>query len=57
MMFLKAREGQDFRPFDEDADYRAFVDGKPRLDGIRSFLAARDIDLPEGTPDDPEASR
>lgn len=35
------------------ADYLAYVDGKPRYDGVRSFLAARGIILPEGTPDDP----
>lgn len=45
--------GGDFRPFDEDADYRAYVDGKPRLDGVRSFLASRGIDLPFGSEDDP----
>lgn len=37
-------------------DYQMYVDGKPRLDGVRSFLASRRIDLPEGTPDDPEGS-
>jgi beta-phosphoglucomutase family hydrolase len=35
-----------------DADYFAYIDGKPRYDGVRSFLAARGITLPEGTPDD-----
>lgn len=35
-----------------DADYRAHVDGRPRLDGIRAFLASRGIDLPDGAPDD-----
>lgn len=40
------------RPFDIDADYRRYVDGLPRLDGVRSFLASRGIDLPEGDPDD-----
>lgn len=34
-------------------DYRTHVDGKPRYDGVRSFLRARGVDLPEGTPDDP----
>ncbi|MEZ5256338.1 MAG: HAD-IA family hydrolase [Ilumatobacteraceae bacterium] len=38
-------------PFTED-DYLAYVDGKPRYDGVRSFLASRDVHLPEGTPDD-----
>jgi beta-phosphoglucomutase family hydrolase len=40
-------------PFDEVADYDAYVDGKPRLDGTRSFLESRGIDLPDGSPDDP----
>lgn len=54
--FLKQRSaatGEPFRPFDAEADYRAYVDGKPRSAGVRSFLAVRDIVLPEGGPDDP----
>ncbi len=43
---------QPFRPFDVDADYLTYVDGKKREDGVRSFLASRAIDLPEGGPDD-----
>lgn len=43
-------------PFDEVADYDAYVDGKPRADGVRSFLAARGIHLPEGSPDDPPSA-
>ncbi len=46
------RSGEDHRPFDEQ-DYRAHVDGKPRLDGVRAFLASRGISLAEGTPVDP----
>ncbi len=34
-------------------DYLTYVDGKPRYDGVRSFLTSRGIDLPEGTPGDP----
>jgi beta-phosphoglucomutase family hydrolase len=45
--------GTPFVPFDPVADYDAYVDGKPRLDGTRSFLESRGIKLPEGTPDDP----
>jgi beta-phosphoglucomutase family hydrolase len=41
-----------FVPFDVGTDYLRFVDGKPRLDGVRSFLASRGIQLPEGSPDD-----
>ncbi|MCU0589229.1 MAG: trehalose-phosphatase [Syntrophobacteraceae bacterium] len=48
-----AREGVSFRPFDIETDYLAYVDGKPRLDGLRSFLESRGIHLPEGTPDAP----
>jgi len=54
--FLKmwaARRGEPFCPFDADRDYRLFVDGKSREDGVRSFLASRGIALPEGAPDSP----
>ncbi|MFI8231386.1 beta-phosphoglucomutase family hydrolase [Streptomyces sp. NPDC085900] len=51
--FLREREGEDFRPFDSAADYDEYVDGRPRADGVRTFLASRGIELPEGTPDDP----
>ena len=54
--FLRQRAqetGTPFVPFDPVADYDAYVDGKPRLDGTRSFLEARDIQLPEGSLDDP----
>ncbi len=47
--FLDDRDGQ--APY-EDADYFAYVDGKPRYDGVRSFLASRGIELPEGDPSD-----
>jgi beta-phosphoglucomutase family hydrolase len=40
-------------PFDLKSDYEQFIDGKQRFDGVRSFLASRGIQLPEGTPDDP----
>jgi beta-phosphoglucomutase family hydrolase len=45
--------GQEFVPFDTEQDYRRYVDGKPRYDGVRNFLESRDIHLPDGTPDDP----
>ncbi|MBH1937411.1 beta-phosphoglucomutase family hydrolase [Streptomyces sp. AV19] len=51
--FLARRDGPAFRPFDPVADYDEYVDGKPRADGVRSFLASRQIVLPEGTDDDP----
>jgi beta-phosphoglucomutase family hydrolase len=47
------REGGELAPFDAGEDYDDYVDGKPRYDGVRSFLASRRIELPEGTPDDP----
>ena len=46
-------DGTKFVPFDSDHDYGAYVDGKPRLDGTKSFLESRGIELPEGSPDDP----
>ncbi len=45
--------GEDFQPFDIETDYRRYLDGKPRDDGIKSFLASRHIALPDGQPDDP----
>jgi beta-phosphoglucomutase family hydrolase len=47
------RSGEPFVPFDPVKDYDDYVDGKPREDGTRSFLAARGIELPEGQEDDP----
>jgi beta-phosphoglucomutase family hydrolase len=47
------RTGEEFVPFDPDSDYRQYVDGKPREDGVRSFLESRGIELPEGDPEDP----
>jgi beta-phosphoglucomutase family hydrolase len=47
------RTGQPFVPFDPVKDYDEYVDGKPREDGTRSFLASRGIKLPEGSEDDP----
>jgi len=38
--------------FDINEDYPEYIDGKPRYDGVRSFLESRGIDLPEGSPDD-----
>jgi beta-phosphoglucomutase family hydrolase len=44
--YLREREGEDFRPFD-DRDYERYVDGKPRYDGVRSFLESRGIEPEE----------
>jgi len=51
-----AGTGEDFVAFDEKDDYDAYVDGKPRFDGVRSFLASRGIELPDGKPDDPPSA-
>ncbi len=48
-----ASEAEPFRPFDIVADYRTYVDGKPRYEGVESFLESRGISLPFGRPDDP----
>ena len=53
--FLQRRSdltGEAFVPFDGGADYLAYVDGRPRIDGVKSFLASRGIELPDGAPDD-----
>jgi beta-phosphoglucomutase family hydrolase len=53
--FLAQRAKQTngaFAPFDLEADYRRYVDGKPRIAGALSFLAARGIEVPEATPGD-----
>jgi beta-phosphoglucomutase family hydrolase len=50
--FLRRRDGDAYRPFDDD-DYDEYVDGRPRADGVRTFLESRGIQLPEGDPDDP----
>jgi beta-phosphoglucomutase family hydrolase len=54
--FLRERSdetGEAFRPFDLPRDYLDHVDGKLRADGVRSFLASRGVELPEGAVDDP----
>jgi beta-phosphoglucomutase family hydrolase len=53
--YLRARAdrtGEPFQPFDPTADYQRYVDGRPRDDGVRTFLASRGIELPDGEPDD-----
>lgn len=44
--------GEAFVPFDIESDYRNFVDGKPRFDGVEGFLRSRNIILPRGDPTD-----
>jgi beta-phosphoglucomutase family hydrolase len=50
------KAGKEFVPFDTVADYGEYVDGKPRYDGVKSFLASRGIELPQGDPRDPPAA-
>jgi beta-phosphoglucomutase family hydrolase len=50
-----AAKGEPFRPFEIATDYKQYVDGKLRYDGVRSFLASRGIELPEGEVTDPPA--
>ena len=47
-----SRDGQTYEPFDAVHDYEVYVDGRSRLDGVRTFLASRDIVLPDGHADD-----
>ena len=54
--YLRGRasaRGEAFRPFEMPGDYARFVDGRPRYDGVRTFLASRGIRLDDGVPDDP----
>ncbi|MBN2552371.1 MAG: beta-phosphoglucomutase family hydrolase [Spirochaetales bacterium] len=54
--FLASRNGlakEQRRPFTREEDYIPYVDGKPRYQGVKSFLESRDVSLPFGKPDDP----
>jgi HAD superfamily hydrolase (TIGR01509 family) len=53
LLRLSEEMGWQFIPFDRETDYRAYVDGRPRLEGIHLFLGSRGIRLPEGRPGDP----
>jgi beta-phosphoglucomutase family hydrolase len=48
-----AKTGEPFQPFDLVKDYSLYVDGKPRYEGVKSFLESRGIHLPYGDPSDP----
>ncbi|MFC2057116.1 beta-phosphoglucomutase family hydrolase [Chloroflexota bacterium] len=50
------RHGVEFQSFDADSDYIRYLDGKPRYDGVKSFLNSRDISLPQGSPSDSPVS-
>ena len=47
-----AAGNEPFQPFEIETDYKLYVDGKPRYEGVRSFLGSRNISLAEGTPTD-----
>ena len=58
--FLKdwaGKHGQEFVPFDSVREYDEYVDGKPRYEGVASFLHSRGIELPQGKPDDPPGAQ
>lgn len=56
LLQLSERAGWHFIPFDRDEDYRAYVDGRPRLEGVHAFLTSRGIRIPEGRPDEAEGA-
>ena len=56
LLSMSERAGWSFIPFDTAADYRAYVDGRPRLEGVHAFLDSRGIRIPEGRPGDPAGS-
>jgi beta-phosphoglucomutase family hydrolase len=56
-MFDEFLEKRGEAPFDAVRDYDQYVDGKPRLDGVRDFLASRGIELPDGRADDPPGAQ
>jgi beta-phosphoglucomutase-like phosphatase (HAD superfamily) len=53
LLRLSETTGWHFIPFDRGADYRDYIDGRPRLEGVHAFLASRGIQLPEGRFGDP----
>ena len=53
LLRLSETTGWHFIPFDRDADYRNYIEGRPRLEGVHTFLASRGIQLPEGRYGDP----
>ena len=50
---LEKSENRPFIPFDPEEDYLQYVDGKPRMEGVKSFFESRNINLPFGDHDDP----
>lgn len=56
LLRLSETTGWHFIPFDRGADYRSYIDGRPRLEGVHTFLASRGIQLPEGRYGDPASA-
>lgn len=52
LLRLAHRTGRHFIPFDREADYRSYLDGRLRIEGVHAFLESRGIQIPEGRPDD-----
>lgn len=52
LQHLSSSRAVPFRPFDSSSDYLTYVDGKPRYEGVQSFLGSRGIELPYGEPAD-----
>lgn len=53
LLRLAEQAGWQFVPFDREADYRQYLEGRPRLEGVHVFLASRGIHIPEGRPGGP----
>jgi HAD superfamily hydrolase (TIGR01509 family) len=56
LLHLAEKTGWQFIPFDRDADYRAYIDGRSRLEGVHAFLSSRGIRPAEGALDDPPSA-
>jgi len=52
LRFREEKHGEPFKEFTQKEDYLPYVDGKPRYEGVKSFLESRGIHIPFGTPDD-----
>jgi HAD superfamily hydrolase (TIGR01509 family) len=52
LLHLAERTGWHFVPFDRDGDYRTYLEGRSRLEGVHAFLESRGLRLPEGRPSD-----
>lgn len=52
LLMREKRDGEPFKEFTHEHDYREFVDGRPRYEGVKTFLASRNIDIPFGSPED-----